>query len=77
MKKKREPTLHEKAIRLLEGGRVEINGNYFKAERLVETDNGIPCWYCNVDCRCQSEVDEMCNYLDSFGKGTYVLNLLA
>lgn len=55
---KMKQSIHEKAIRLIEGGIVEVDGHCVKLVKLPEIDN--PCFCCNMDCLCQS-ANEMCD----------------
>ena len=69
--------VHRKAIRLREGGTVEINGNYFSAETLPSDFDDSPCYDCNVDCLCRGEVCDVCNEMDSWPGNKNRLHLIS
>lgn len=66
MKKK---TVHDKAIRLLEGGVVEIEGNWFKLIRFPDDFDGITCMECELGSICQSEHEDVCGECDIISGG--------
>lgn len=51
----REKEIHEKAIRLIEGGIVEVGGHCVMMKRSY--DELVPCPDCDMDCLCRSETD--------------------
>lgn len=53
-------TVHDKAIRLLEGGIVEIDGNWFRLRQFPEDYDDIPCEECDLDSICQMEHTDVC-----------------
>lgn len=53
-------TVHDKAIRLCEGGIVEIEGNWFGLIRLSEYFDDIACVECNLDSICHKEHADVC-----------------
>ena len=53
-------SVHDKAIRLLEGGIVEIKENWFRLRRFADGYDDIPCLYCNLDSICQEEHTDVC-----------------
>lgn len=58
--------VHNKAIRLLEGGAININGNWFKLKQYPRIDGFCPCNECNLDSICREEhlaVCQECNYI--------------
>lgn len=57
-KKKKEMSLHDKAVRLCEGGTVECMGHYVKA-KAIDT-NDLPCIDCEMDSICQDEMCDLC-----------------
>lgn len=58
MRTKKELSIHDKAVRLCEGGVAEINGHFVKA---VECPNDItPCEVCNMDSACRMEMTDLC-----------------
>lgn len=57
-------SIHEKAIRLIEGGIVEVDGHcvrLWKGQYEVDT-----CYYCEMDCLCHygSEMQLVCRECD-------------
>lgn len=65
MDKRMSMTVHDKAIRLLEGGVVEIEGNWFRLIRFPENYDGIPCYECNLDSICREEHEDVCAECDA------------
>lgn len=53
-------TEHDKAIRLLEGGIVEIDANWFRLKRFPDDYDGIPCEECTLDSICRMEHTDIC-----------------
>ena len=51
---------HDKAIRLLEGGVVEIDGNWFRLIKFPEYYDDNECMECNLDSICRNEHLEIC-----------------
>lgn len=72
MKKK---TLYEKAELLKAGQIVEINGDYFQAERIDDPFADYPCSYCNLDSLCHDDVNTICAELEDNGKARWLLHL--
>lgn len=69
-------SIHEKAIRLLEGGVVEVDGLFVRAVK-------INCMYdtcdlCEMDCLCHfgAEMYEVCKECDSIDVNYYYLKLV-
>lgn len=54
---KMKQSIHEKAIRLVEGGIVEVDGHCVKLVKLPDIFD--PCYCCEMDCLCYSG-NEMC-----------------
>ena len=54
--KKKELSLHDKAVRLCEGGVVEFQGHFLRAGDYYGDDN--PCYYCNMTDLC-AECDDL------------------
>lgn len=52
--------VHEKAIRLIEGGVIEIEGNWFRLRRFPDYYDDIACWECNLDSICRYEHVDIC-----------------
>lgn len=70
---KKETTLHEMAVRLCEGGAVEINGLVVKAKKV---GNDItPCDICDMDCLCHGNMVLLCVELDSYDGFKHILYL--
>ena len=53
-------TVHDKAIRLIEGGAVDIEGNWFKLIKFPDYYDGNPCMECNLDSICRMEHTDIC-----------------
>ena len=53
-------TEHDKAIRLLEGGIVEIEANWFRVKRFPDDYDGYPCEECGLDSICRLEHAYVC-----------------
>lgn len=56
--------VHDKAIRLLEGGAVNIDGNWFKLKKFPIIDGFCPCYECNLDSICREEHVAVCQECD-------------
>lgn len=69
-------TIHDKAIRLLEGGVVEINCNWFRAKRLSEYYQDTSCMECNLDSICQNEHVDVCCECDAISQRKCILELV-
>ena len=68
-------TVHDKAIRLLEGGVVEINGNWFRLLQ-YETDVEVDaCNECTLDSICRMEHVDVCAECESISKRNCCLRL--
>lgn len=68
-------TVHDKAIRLLEGGIVEIEGNWFSLRKFPEDYDDIPCVECNLDSICQIEHIDVCAECEYISKRRCCLQL--
>lgn len=64
-------TLHDKAIRLLEGGIVEIDGHFVKAVRVADDES--PCALCNMDSACRMNMLELCGEVECISRKRYLL----
>ena len=53
-------TVHDKAIRLLEGCIVEIEANWFRVKRFPNDYDGNPCEECELDSICRLEHEDVC-----------------
>lgn len=66
-------TLHDKAVRLCEGGVVECMGHYVKA-KAIDT-NDLPCIDCEMDSICRDEMCDLCAECDVLMDKEYMLIL--
>lgn len=53
---------HDLAIRLLEGGVVECDGQFVRAVRALDPDD--PCLECKMDSACSLKLMELCAEVD-------------
>lgn len=72
MKRKIE-SLHDKAIRLIEGGIVEVNGHAVRA--IKAPVDYFSCDVCEMDCICH-KFAFLCREVDMIGRGDYYLKLV-
>ena len=70
-------SIHEKAIRLIEGGIVEVSGLCVKAKQ-VYCDSD-PCFVCEMDCLCHkgNPICDLCEECDSITDEHYYLILVS
>jgi hypothetical protein len=68
-------TEHDKAIRLLEGGIVEIQANWFRLKRLPDDYDDNPCVECSLDSICRQEHINVCTECDAISNKTCCLLL--
>lgn len=68
-------TVHDKAIRLLEGGVVEIESDLFSLKRLSDEFDDYPCVACNLDSICKGEHADVCEECDAISGGKCCLQL--
>lgn len=68
-------SVHDKAIRLLEGGIVEIEGDWFKLMRFPDYYDGNPCMECNLDSICRMEHTDICGECEAISKRRCCLRL--
>ena len=75
MSKSKCNSIHEKAIRLLEGGFVEVDGHSVYAVKAPIDSN--PCEICSMDCMCVfgKEMPTICIECDSISNSDYYLKL--
>lgn len=69
-------TIHEKAIRLVEGGIVDVDNHVVRAVKApIEIDT---CELCDMDCLCHrgTEMADVCEECDSVGNWCYYLKLI-
>lgn len=71
MKKKKEMSLHDKAVRLAEGGIVEIAGHFVRAINIPDAEN--PCIHCEMDSACRMEMSDLCAELDAYTHSMHLL----
>lgn len=69
-------SVHDKAIRLLEGGVVEADGLFVRCGQYVGDD--ISCDECDMDCLCHvdSEICDLCYECDDITKTQHILILV-
>lgn len=69
-------SIHEKAIRLVEGGIVEVDGVFVRA--IKAPVDYITCEVCDMDCLCHlgTEMADVCEECDSVGNWGYYLKLI-
>lgn len=74
MKTKKQMTLHDKAVKLCEGGVVWCMGHYVKAQTL-ETDD-FPCFDCKMYSICHDELIDLCAECDNLTNENHMLILV-
>lgn len=62
-------SFHDKAIRLVEGGFVEIDGHVVAARKATSME--FSCDLCEMDSICHGEIPELCVECDSITQGDY------
>ena len=69
-------TIHEKAIRLLEGGIVDVEGLAVRA--IKAPIEFYPCEVCEMDCLCHSDTEmvDVCDECDSIAEWGHYLKLI-
>lgn len=72
-KSMKEQTLHEKAVRLCEGGSVTCNGVAVKAKIALNQD--APCFECEMDSICRMEMTDLCAECDGLTHQKHILVL--
>lgn len=67
--------IHSKAIRLMEGGLVEIDGHVVKAVWINDCD--CECYICEMDCLCHvgSPIHELCAEVSALARKSVYLEL--
>lgn len=70
MKKNKDLSIHEKAIRLIEGGVVEISGHFVVA---VEEKELVPCVVCKMDSACDMDMKDLCCECEEITRKRYML----
>lgn len=71
--KQKEMSLHDKAVRLCEGGVVECMGHVVKAVAIATSD--LPCIDCGMDSICRDEMCDLCAYCDNLTSEEHILVL--
>lgn len=74
MSKRKEMTIHDKAVRLCEGGAVWCMGHYVKAQ--VFQMDYLPCIDCNMMSICQDELWDLCVECDNLTNENHMLVLV-
>lgn len=69
--KKKVDSLHANAVRLVEGGVVEIGGQFVKAIDVGHEEN--PCNLCSMDCVCCMELADLCAECDGITHTKHIL----
>lgn len=65
--------VHTKAIRLLEGGVVEVGGLFLRALEFSGVTD--PCDYCDLDSACRTPINEVCKECDLISGRYYCLSI--
>ena len=68
-------TVHDKAIRLIEGGIVEIEGNWFRLKRLPKYFDDNTCNECELDSMCHWEHVQICEECEAISNQRCMLVL--
>lgn len=58
-------TIHDKAIRLIEGGIVEIKADWFRLRKFPDYYDDNPCMECDLDSICRGEHTDVCGECES------------
>lgn len=69
----KQMTLHEKAVRLCEGGVVEFEGHFVRAVRYE--GNFLSCPDCKMDSICSMEMSNLCAECDDYEGCQHILVL--
>lgn len=70
-----EKEIHEKAVRLVEGGHVWFEGHVIGARICNEDDN--PCMVCAMDSICSMQMTDLCDECDTISRKRHFLYLCA
>lgn len=68
-------TIHDKAIRLVEGGIVEIDSNWFRLIQLPDDYEDVPCMVCDLDSICRMEHTDVCGECEAISNKRCYLQL--
>lgn len=69
--KQKKMTLHEKAVRLCEGGVVKCSGHYVRAKEIHPGFTA--CMECSMDSACDLEMSNLCDECDSLTHTKHIL----
>lgn len=72
-----DKSIHNKAIKLIEGGIVEIKGNWFKLKKLSDDADDLHCIECELDSICELEHSEVCVECERILHGQCCLRLVS
>lgn len=67
----KEKSMHELAVRLCEGGSVQIDGHWVKAVQVP--DDVIPCEECQMDSACRMSMADLCGECEAYTHKRYYL----
>lgn len=67
--------VHDKAIRLLEGGIVEIRGNWFGLLKFPADYDDFPCVECDLDSICRNDHIDVCTECEKISNRRCCLKL--
>ena len=65
--------VHEKAVRLIEGGIISFSGHSVRAIEVIGTDN--PCMLCDMDSACNMDMVDLCAECDSITHTQHILKI--
>lgn len=68
---KKKDTLYAKAVRLAEGGIVDINSHFVRAIGVVCVD--CPCHLCDMDSACNEDMSNLCHEVDVYTHSPHIL----
>lgn len=73
--RRKKLTVHDKAIRLLEGGFVEIDSNLFSLRKFPNDYDGETCVDCDLDSICRMEHTVVCVECEAISRRKCCLQL--
>ena len=68
-------SLHGLAIRLIEGGIVQCDGQFVKAIKVLDPDD--PCLECKMDSACTPKLQELCVEVDLISGSNHYLDFVS
>ena len=71
----KEKELYEKVQLLKAGQIVEINGDWFRAVRIADTDRETCCEQCDLDSICHDDVFDVCCEMETAASHWWMLKL--